>query len=38
MPSPNEITVNQLKRLIGTNDSPTIIDVRTDEDFDTSTE
>ncbi|NKB63311.1 MAG: sulfurtransferase [Gammaproteobacteria bacterium] len=34
MPSPNEITVTQLSRLIGTPDYPTIIDVRSDEDFD----
>jgi len=34
MPSPTEITVNQLARLIGTADAPTIIDVRIDEDFD----
>jgi len=34
MPSPTEITVNQLSRLIGTSDAPTIIDVRIDEDFD----
>lgn len=34
MPSPTEITVNQLARLIGTPDAPTIIDVRIDEDFD----
>ncbi len=33
MPSPTEITVNQLSRLIGTHDAPTIIDVRIDEDF-----
>lgn len=34
MPSPTEITVNQLARLIGTENAPTIIDVRIDEDFD----
>ncbi len=34
MPSPTEITVAQLSRLIGTPDAPTIIDVRIDEDFD----
>lgn len=34
MPSPTEITVKQLTRLIGTNDAPTIIDVRIDADFD----
>ena len=34
MPSPTEITVSQLARLIGTPESPTIIDVRIDEDFD----
>lgn len=34
MPSPTEITVNQLARLIGTAEAPTIIDVRIDEDFD----
>ncbi|MEB8434547.1 sulfurtransferase/chromate resistance protein [Cocleimonas sp. KMM 6892] len=34
MPSPTEITVAQLSRIIGTPDSPTIIDVRIDEDFD----
>lgn len=33
MPSPNEITVAQLSRLIGTPDAPVIIDVRVDEDF-----
>ncbi|NKB75892.1 MAG: sulfurtransferase [Gammaproteobacteria bacterium] len=33
MPSPNEITVSQLSRLIGTPDSPVVVDVRTDEDF-----
>ncbi len=34
MPSPTEITVKQLSRLIGTADAPVIIDVRIDEDFD----
>ena len=33
MPSPNEITVVQLSRLIGTPVAPAIIDVRIDEDF-----
>ena len=33
MPSPNEITVSQLSRLIGTPHAPIIIDVRSDEDF-----
>jgi rhodanese-related sulfurtransferase len=33
MPSPAEITVSQLSRLIGIPGAPTIIDVRTDEDF-----
>lgn len=33
MPSPNEITVAQLSRLIGTPATPVIIDVRIDEDF-----
>ncbi|MFD2206256.1 chromate resistance protein ChrB domain-containing protein [Kiloniella antarctica] len=33
MPSPNEITVSQLLRLIGTADCPIIIDLRIDEDF-----
>lgn len=33
MPSPSQITVPQLKRLIGTPESPVIIDVRVDEDF-----
>jgi len=33
MPSPNEITVTQLSRLIGTPAAPVIIDVRIDEDF-----
>lgn len=34
MPSPSEITVAQLSRLIGTPSAPVIIDVRIDEDFD----
>ncbi|MDH3220578.1 MAG: sulfurtransferase/chromate resistance protein [Gammaproteobacteria bacterium] len=33
MPSPNEITVAQLSRLIGTPAAPVVIDVRIDEDF-----
>lgn len=33
MPSPNEITVSQLSRLVGTAAAPVIIDVRIDEDF-----
>ena len=33
MPSPNEITVAQLSRLVGTPAAPIIIDVRTDQDF-----
>jgi rhodanese-related sulfurtransferase len=33
MPSPTEITVTQLSRLIGTPNAPIIIDVRIDEDF-----
>ena len=33
MPSPNEISVTQLSRLIGTPAAPVIIDVRIDEDF-----
>jgi len=33
MPSTTEITVSQLSRLIGLPNSPTIIDVRADEDF-----
>ncbi len=33
MPSPNEITVAQLSRLIGTPGAPVLIDVRTEEDF-----
>jgi len=34
MPSPTEITVSQLSRLIGTPSAPVIVDVRIDEDFD----
>lgn len=34
MPSPNEITVNQLSRLIGTPNAPILIDVRIDEYID----
>lgn len=34
MPSPTEITVSQLSRLIGTPAAPILLDVRTDEDFD----
>ena len=33
MPSPTEITVAQLSRLVGTPSAPVIIDVRIDEDF-----
>ena len=33
MPSPTEITVNQLARLIGTPDAPRLVDVCIDEDF-----
>ena len=33
MPSPTEITVNQLSRLVGTAAAPTLLDVRIDEDF-----
>lgn len=33
MPSNTEITVSQLSRLIGLPNTPTIVDVRTDEDF-----
>ena len=33
MPSPTEITVPQLSRLIGIPDAPVIIDVRIDDDF-----
>jgi len=35
MPSPNEITVSQLGRLIGQPDAPTLLDVRTDAHVDT---
>ena len=34
MPSPTEITVPQLSRLVGTAAAPTILDVRIEEDFD----
>jgi rhodanese-related sulfurtransferase len=34
MPSPNEITVAQLSRLIGTPQAPAIVDVRMDDDYD----
>jgi rhodanese-related sulfurtransferase len=33
MPSPTEITVTQLSRLIGTPNAPVLVDVRIDEDF-----
>ena len=33
MPAPNEITVSQLARLIGTPAAPVVVDLRTDEDF-----
>jgi rhodanese-related sulfurtransferase len=33
MPSPNTITADKLARLIGRPDSPSLIDVRTEEDF-----
>lgn len=33
MPSPTEITVSQLSRLIGLPNAPVLIDVRTEEDF-----
>lgn len=33
MASPTEITVSQLSRLVGTPDTPVLIDVRIDEDF-----
>ena len=33
MPAPNEITVKQLNRLVGTPDCPAIVDVCTDPDF-----
>jgi hypothetical protein len=34
MPSPTEISVPQLSRLVGLPDAPRVIDVRTAEDFD----
>jgi len=34
MPSPNEISVPQLARLVGTPDAPILLDVRSDEHFD----
>ncbi len=34
MPAPNEITVDQLNRLIGTPDCPVIVDISIDPDFD----
>lgn len=34
MPSPNTISADKLARLLGRPDSPSLIDVRTDEDFD----
>ena len=34
MPSPTEITVSRLARLVGTHDCPILIDVRIDEDYD----
>jgi rhodanese-related sulfurtransferase len=34
MPSPNSISIEKLVRLLGRPDSPALIDVRTDEDFD----
>jgi rhodanese-related sulfurtransferase len=33
MPSPTEITVNQLSRLVGTAAAPVLVDLRIDEDF-----
>ena len=33
MPSPTEITVPQLSRLLGTDSAPSIVDLRIDEDF-----
>ena len=33
MPSPTEITVPQLSRLIGTAAAPAIVDLRIDDDF-----
>jgi rhodanese-related sulfurtransferase len=35
MPSPNQITCNQLNRLVGTHTAPVIIDLRVDEDYQT---
>ena len=34
MPSPNTISIDRLARLLGRTDSPSLIDVRTEEDFD----
>jgi len=34
MPSPNEITAQQLARLVGTPDAPVLVDLRIDADFD----
>jgi len=34
MPSPNTISAEKLARLLGRPDSPSLIDVRTEEDFD----
>lgn len=33
MPSPNEITCNQLYRLLGTGNAPAIVDLRIDDDY-----
>ena len=33
MPSPTEITVSQLSRLIGTAAAPLMVDLRIDDDF-----
>ncbi|MEM6462819.1 MAG: sulfurtransferase/chromate resistance protein [Pseudomonadota bacterium] len=33
MPSPTEISIDQLNRLVGTPDSPVLVDVRDDDDF-----
>ncbi len=33
MPSPTEITVSQLSRLVGLPDAPALVDVRTDEEY-----
>ena len=33
MPSPNAISADKLARLLGRPDSPSLIDVRTEEDF-----